>query len=129
MESKFFFIQETFEFLNIFHSHGFPKLSDSRPHKICSTQSHQKNRFLIETYQGAKPSLQQLLSSHRNYESLPFYFCHEIPSSRLPKGSSVPPRSSNRRSHTSRIHQNFFQNANCDCILAVYGYVRGTNLW
>ena len=74
---------------------------------FCNTQSHQKNCFWKEIYQGAKLSLQRSLSSHRNHESLPFHFCHEIPSSRLPKDSSIPSRSSNRRSHTSRIHQNF----------------------
>ena len=56
METKFSFIQETFEFLNIFQSHGFPKLSHSRPHKNLQHSKPQKKPVSSQKYTKAPNS-------------------------------------------------------------------------
>lgn len=59
---RWFFLQETFEFLNILQVHGFPKVMGVLTHldkfkdvkKLRKTKQRLKHRFWTEIYDGAK---------------------------------------------------------------------------
>lgn len=62
VDGSFGFEMETFEFLNVLQSHGFPKVMGVLTHldrlktakQLRKTKKELKNRFWTEIYQGAK---------------------------------------------------------------------------
>ncbi|KAF8895142.1 hypothetical protein BD779DRAFT_1608832 [Infundibulicybe gibba] len=117
---------ETFEFLNILQSHGFPKAATLR-----TTKKALKKRFWTEIYQGAKlfylsgvlngryPDT-EILNLSRFISVLkfrPLVFRNTHPYLLADRIEDLTPR---ERIRTSK--------GKCDRTVTVYGYVRGTNL-
>jgi ribosome biogenesis protein BMS1 len=135
----YLFAQETFEFLNILQSHGFPKVIGILTHldlikkaaTLKDTKKALKKRFWTEIYQGAKlfylsgvlngryPDT-EILNLSRFVSVMkfrPLVFRNAHPYLLADRIEDLTPREEVRLSK-----------GKCDRTVTVYGYVRGTNL-
>ncbi|KAJ7855870.1 GTP binding protein [Mycena olivaceomarginata] len=126
IDGSFGFEMETFEFLNILQSHGFPKAAT-----LKDTKKALKKRFWTEIYQGAKlfylsgvlngryPDT-EILNLSRFVSVMkfrPLVFRNAHPYLLADRIEDLTPREEVRLSK-----------GKCDRTVTVYGYVRGTNL-
>ncbi|KAJ3296166.1 Glycoside hydrolase 2 (Mannanase, beta-galactosidase) [Rhizoclosmatium sp. JEL0117] len=138
IDASFGFEMETFEFLNILQSHGFPrvmgvltfldKFKDGK--RMRKTKKRIKQRFWTEIYQGAKLFYlsgvmngrymkQEILNLSRfisvmKFRPLSWRNAHPYVLSDRVEDLTDP----------SLVHDN----PKCDRTIALYGYLRGTNL-
>ncbi|KAF8208775.1 hypothetical protein K438DRAFT_1930352 [Mycena galopus ATCC 62051] len=139
IDGSFGFEMETFEFLNILQSHGFPKVIGILTHldlikkaaTLKDTKKALKKRFWTEIYQGAKlfylsgvlngryPDT-EILNLSRFVSVMkfrPLVFRNAHPYLLADRIEDLTPREQVRTSK-----------GKCDRNVTVYGYVRGTNL-
>ncbi|KAE9405745.1 DUF663-domain-containing protein [Gymnopus androsaceus JB14] len=139
IDGSFGFEMETFEFLNILQSHGFPKVIGILTHLdlikkaaiLRASKKALKKRFWTEIYQGAKlfylsgvlngryPDT-EILNLSRFISVMkfrPLVFRNTHPYLIADRIEDLTPRELIRTS-----------NRKCDRTVTVYGYVRGTNL-
>ncbi|KAJ7855880.1 GTP binding protein [Mycena olivaceomarginata] len=139
IDGSFGFEMETFEFLNILQSHGFPKVIGILTHldlikkaaTLKDTKKALKKRFWTEIYQGAKlfylsgvlngryPDT-EILNLSRFVSVMkfrPLVFRNAHPYLLADRIEDLTPREEVRLSK-----------GKCDRTVTVYGYVRGTNL-
>ncbi|KAJ7935479.1 GTP binding protein [Mycena leptocephala] len=139
IDGSFGFEMETFEFLNILQSHGFPKVIGILTHldlikkaaTLKDTKKALKKRFWTEIYQGAKlfylsgvlngryPDT-EILNLSRFVSVMkfrPLVFRNAHPYLLADRIEDLTPREQVRLSK-----------GKCDRNVTVYGYVRGTNL-
>ncbi|KXN84596.1 Ribosome biogenesis protein bms1 [Leucoagaricus sp. SymC.cos] len=139
IDGSFGFEMETFEFLNILQSHGFPKVIGILSHldlikkavTLKATKKALKKRFWTEIYQGAKlfylsgvingryPDT-EILNLSRFISVMkfrPLVFRNSHPYVLVDRLEDLTPRELVRTSK-----------GKCDRTVTVYGYVRGTNL-
>ncbi|KAJ6508967.1 GTP binding protein [Mycena sanguinolenta] len=139
IDGSFGFEMETFEFLNILQSHGFPKVIGILTHldlikkaaTLKDTKKALKKRFWTEIYQGAKlfylsgvmngryPDT-EILNLSRFISVMkfrPLVFRNAHPYLLADRIEDLTPREQIRLSK-----------GKCDRNVTVYGYVRGTNL-
>ncbi|KAF7346152.1 hypothetical protein MSAN_01842000 [Mycena sanguinolenta] len=139
IDGSFGFEMETFEFLNILQSHGFPKVIGILTHldlikkaaTLKDTKKALKKRFWTEIYQGAKlfylsgvmngryPDT-EILNLSRFISVMkfrPLVFRNAHPYLLADRIEDLTPREQIRQSK-----------GKCDRNVTVYGYVRGTNL-
>ncbi|KAH6911683.1 GTP binding protein [Coprinopsis sp. MPI-PUGE-AT-0042] len=128
IDGSFGFEMETFEFLNILQSHGFPKVIGILSHldlikkadTLKSTKKDLKKRFWTEIYQGAKLFYLSGVINGRYPDT-------EIMN--LSRFISVmkfrPLVFRNTHPYLLKIRQS---KGKCDRTVTVYGYLRGTNL-
>ncbi|KAK7056670.1 Glycoside hydrolase 2 (Mannanase, beta-galactosidase) [Paramarasmius palmivorus] len=139
IDGSFGFEMETFEFLNILQSHGFPKVIGVLTHldlikkaaTLRATKKQLKKRFWTEIYQGAKlfylsgvlngryPDT-EILNLSRFISVMkfrPLVFRNTHPYLLADRLEDLTPRELIRTSK-----------GKCDRTVTVYGYVRGTNL-
>ncbi|KAJ7164613.1 GTP binding protein [Mycena crocata] len=139
IDGSFGFEMETFEFLNVLQSHGFPKVIGILTHldlikkaaTLKDTKKALKKRFWTEIYQGAKlfylsgvlngryPDT-EILNLSRFVSVMkfrPLVFRNAHPYLLADRIEDLTPREQVRQSK-----------GKCDRNVTVYGYVRGTNL-
>ncbi|KAJ6557319.1 GTP binding protein [Mycena vulgaris] len=139
IDGSFGFEMETFEFLNVLQSHGFPKVIGILTHldlikkaaTLKDTKKALKKRFWTEIYQGAKlfylsgvlngryPDT-EILNLSRFVSVMkfrPLVFRNAHPYLLADRIEDLTPREEVRLSK-----------GKCDRTVTVYGYVRGTNL-
>ncbi|KAJ7288551.1 GTP binding protein [Mycena rebaudengoi] len=139
IDGSFGFEMETFEFLNVLQSHGFPKVIGILTHldlikkaaTLKDTKKALKKRFWTEIYQGAKlfylsgvlngryPDT-EILNLSRFVSVMkfrPLVFRNAHPYLLADRIEDLTPREAVRASK-----------GKCDRTVTVYGYVRGTNL-
>ncbi|KAF7365371.1 hypothetical protein MVEN_00409400 [Mycena venus] len=139
IDGSFGFEMETFEFLNILQSHGFPKVIGILTHldlikkaaTLKDTKKALKKRFWTEIYQGAKlfylsgvlngryPDT-EILNLSRFVSVMkfrPLVFRNAHPYLLADRIEDLTPREQVRQSK-----------GKCDRNVTVYGYIRGTNL-
>ncbi|KAJ7645515.1 GTP binding protein [Mycena polygramma] len=139
IDGSFGFEMETFEFLNILQSHGFPKVIGILTHldlikkaaTLKDTKKALKKRFWTEIYQGAKlfylsgvlngryPDT-EILNLSRFVSVMkfrPLVFRNAHPYLLADRIEDLTPREEVRQSK-----------GKCDRNVTVYGYLRGTNL-
>ncbi|KAJ7175704.1 GTP binding protein [Mycena filopes] len=139
IDGSFGFEMETFEFLNVLQSHGFPKVIGILTHldlikkaaTLKDTKKALKKRFWTEIYQGAKlfylsgvlngryPDT-EILNLSRFVSVMkfrPLIFRNAHPYLLADRIEDLTPREQVRQSK-----------GKCDRNVTVYGYVRGTNL-
>lgn len=138
VDAKFGFEMETFEFLNILQTHGFPKVMGVFTHldqfrtakNLRSTKKLLKHRFWTEIYEGAKMfyfsgiingkymknevNQLKLFISRAKYRPLVWRNTH--PYVLVDRYEDI--------THPSKIEED----DDCKRSLTLYGYVRGTNL-
>ncbi|KIK80930.1 hypothetical protein PAXRUDRAFT_15522 [Paxillus rubicundulus Ve08.2h10] len=139
IDASYGFEMETFEFLNILQSHGFPKVIGVLSHldliknqsTLKDTKKALKKRFWTEIYQGAKlfylsgvlngryPDT-EILNLSRFISVMkfrPLVFRNSHPYLLADRIEDLTPRENIRTTKGS-----------CDRIVTLYGYLRGTNL-
>ncbi|PCH40312.1 GTP binding protein [Wolfiporia cocos MD-104 SS10] len=139
IDGSYGFEMETFEFLNILQSHGFPKVIGVLTHldlikkaaTLRATKKALKKRFWTEIYQGAKlfylsgvlngryPDT-EILNLSRFISVMkfrPLIFRNAHPYMLADRIEDLTPREKVRES-----------DGKCDRTVTVYGYLRGTNL-
>ena len=138
IDASFGFEMETFEFLNILQSHGFPKIIGILSHldlikKLAtqrSTKKALKKRFWTEIYQGAKlfylsgvlngrypdTEIQNLCRFISVMKFRPLVFRNSHPYLLADRMQDLTPREQVRN------------DPKCDRTITLYGYLRGTNL-
>ncbi|KAH6907699.1 GTP binding protein [Coprinopsis sp. MPI-PUGE-AT-0042] len=139
IDGSFGFEMETFEFLNILQSHGFPKVIGILSHldlikkadTLKSTKKDLKKRFWTEIYQGAKlfylsgvingrypdTEIMNLSRFISVMKFRPLVFRNTHPYLLVDRLEDLTPREEIRQSK-----------GKCDRTVTVYGYLRGTNL-
>ncbi|KAF8802091.1 GTP binding protein [Phlegmacium glaucopus] len=139
VDGSFGFEMETFEFLNILQSHGFPKVIGILTHldlikkaaTLKATKKTLKNRFWTEIYQGAKlfylsgvlngrypdTEIMNLSRFISVMKFRPLIFRNTHPYLLGDRIEDLTPRELIRTSK-----------GKCDRTVTVYGYIRGTNL-
>ncbi|KAL1707544.1 hypothetical protein EV121DRAFT_288419 [Schizophyllum commune] len=139
IDGSFGFEMETFEFLNILQSHGFPKVIGILTHldlikkaaTLRATKKMLKKRFWTEIYQGAKLFYLSGVLNGRYPDSeimnlsrfigvmkfRPLVFRNTHPYVLVDRLEDMTPREEVRQSK-----------GKCDRTVTLYGYVRGTNL-
>ncbi|KAJ7758562.1 GTP binding protein [Mycena maculata] len=139
IDGSFGFEMETFEFLNVLQSHGFPKVIGILTHldlikkaaTLKDTKKALKKRFWTEIYQGAKlfylsgvlngrypdTEIMNLSRFVSVMKFRPLVFRNAHPYLLADRIEDLTPREQVRQSK-----------GKCDRNVTVYGYVRGTNL-
>ncbi|KAF9474527.1 DUF663-domain-containing protein [Pholiota conissans] len=139
VDGSFGFEMETFEFLNILQSHGFPKVIGILSHldlikkasTLKDTKKALKKRFWTEIYQGAKlfylsgvlngrypdTEITNLTRFISVMKFRPLVFRNSHPYLLADRLEDLTPRETVRTSK-----------GKCDRTVTLYGYVRGTNL-
>ncbi|KAL1748374.1 hypothetical protein HDZ31DRAFT_60358 [Schizophyllum fasciatum] len=139
IDGSFGFEMETFEFLNILQSHGFPKVIGILTHldlikkaaTLRTTKKMLKKRFWTEIYQGAKLFYLSGVLNGRYPDSeimnlsrfigvmkfRPLVFRNTHPYVLVDRLEDMTPREEVRQSK-----------GKCDRTVTLYGYLRGTNL-
>ncbi|KAJ7505467.1 GTP binding protein [Mycena galericulata] len=139
IDGSFGFEMETFEFLNVLQSHGFPKVIGILTHldliekaaTLKDTKKALKKRFWTEIYQGAKlfylsgvlngrypdTEIMNLSRFVSVMKFRPLVFRNAHPYLLADRIEDLTPREQVRLSK-----------GKCDRTVTVYGYVRGTNL-
>ncbi|KAJ7071858.1 GTP binding protein [Mycena belliarum] len=139
IDGSFGFEMETFEFLNVLQSHGFPKVIGILTHldlikkaaTLKDTKKALKKRFWTEIYQGAKlfylsgvlngrypdTEIMNLSRFVSVMKFRPLVFRNAHPYLLADRIEDLTPREEVRLSK-----------GKCDRTVTVYGYVRGTNL-
>lgn len=138
VDAKFGFEMETFEFLNILQTHGFPKVMGVFTHldqfrtmkNLRKTKKNLKDRFWTEIYNGAKMFYfsgtinEKFLKHEVKQLSL---FISRVKYRPLIWRNTHPYIVVDR--HEDITHPNHIQqNPACDRSISFYGYVRGTHL-
>ncbi|EJD50622.1 DUF663-domain-containing protein [Auricularia subglabra TFB-10046 SS5] len=138
IDGSFGFEMETFEFLNILQSHGFPKVIGvlshldliKKAHTLRETKKTLKKRFWTEIYQGAKlfylsgvlngrypdTEIQNLCRFISVMKFRPLVFRNTHPYMLADRLEDLTPREQVRL------------DPKCDRTVTLYGYLRGTNL-
>ncbi|KAF6747958.1 GTP binding protein [Ephemerocybe angulata] len=114
IDGSYGFEMETFEFLNILQSHGFPKVIGILSHldlikkaaTLKDTKKALKKRFWTEIYQGAK-----------------LFYLSGVINGRYPDTEIM-----NLSRFISVMNSSRTSKGKCDRTVTVYGYLRGTNL-
>ncbi|KAF9267564.1 DUF663-domain-containing protein [Marasmius fiardii PR-910] len=139
IDGSFGFEMETFEFLNILQSHGFPKVMGVLTHldlikksaTLRATKKQLKKRFWTEIYQGAKLFyLSGVLNSrYPDTEIMNLSrFISVMKFRPLVFRNSHPYLLADRLEDLTSRELIRTSKGKCDRTVTVYGYVRGTNL-
>lgn len=132
------YFQETFEFLNILQSHGFPKVMGVLTHldkfrnnkTLKTTKKRLKNRFWTEIYQGAKLFYLSGIINGK-YPNMEIQNLSRFIS--VMKFRPLIWRNTHPYVVADRIEdltdpELLHRKPNCDRTVTLYGYLRGTNL-
>lgn len=132
------YLQETFEFLNILQSHGFPKVMGVLTHldkfrnnkTLKTTKKRLKNRFWTEIYQGAKLFYLSGIINGK-YPNMEIQNLSRFIS--VMKFRPLIWRNTHPYVVADRIEdltdpELLHRKPNCDRTVTLYGYLRGTNL-
>ncbi|KAI8366196.1 hypothetical protein BD560DRAFT_400847 [Blakeslea trispora] len=138
IDASFGFEMETFEFLNILQSHGFPKVMGVLTHldkfrnnkTLKTTKKRLKNRFWTEIYQGAKLFYLSGIINDR-YPNMEIQNLSRFIS--VMKFRPLVWRNTHPYVVADRIEdltdpELLHRKPNCDRTVTLYGYLRGTNL-
>ncbi|KAI9254273.1 hypothetical protein BY458DRAFT_579990 [Sporodiniella umbellata] len=138
IDASFGFEMETFEFLNILQSHGFPKVMGVLTHldkfrsakALRATKKRLKDRFWTEIYQGAKLFYLSGLINGR-YPNLEIQNLSRFIS--VMKFRPLVWRNTHPYVMADRIEdltdpELIHRKPTCDRTVTLYGYLRGTNL-
>ncbi|KAI8639019.1 hypothetical protein BD408DRAFT_422150 [Parasitella parasitica] len=138
IDASFGFEMETFEFLNILQSHGFPKVMGVLTHldkfrnnkTLKTTKKRLKNRFWTEIYQGAKLFYLSGIINGR-YPNMEIQNLSRFIS--VMKFRPLVWRNTHPYIVVDRIEdltdpELLHRKPNCDRTVTLYGYLRGTNL-
>jgi ribosome biogenesis protein BMS1 len=138
IDASYGFEMETFEFLNILQTHGFPKVMGVLTHldkfkdvkKLKVTKKRLKQRFWTEIYQGAKLFY---LSGMINGKYLKNEILNLSRFISVVKFRPLTWRNTHSYILADRMEdltnpEQVRQNPKCDRTITLYGYVRGTNL-
>lgn len=132
------YAQETFEFLNILQSHGFPKVMGVLTHldkfrnnkTLKTTKKRLKNRFWTEIYQGAKLFyLSGIINGkYPNMEIQNLARFISVMKFRPLLWRNTHPYVVADRIEDLTDPELVHRQPNCDRTVTLYGYLRGTNL-
>ncbi|CAO3607470.1 unnamed protein product [Mucor hiemalis] len=138
IDASFGFEMETFEFLNILQSHGFPKVMGVLTHldkfrnnkTLKTTKKRLKNRFWTEIYQGAKLFYLSGIINGK-YPNMEIQNLSRFIS--VMKFRPLVWRNTHPYVVADRIEdltdpELLHRKPNCDRTVTLYGYLRGTNL-
>ncbi|KAI8969271.1 hypothetical protein BDF20DRAFT_793766, partial [Mycotypha africana] len=138
IDASFGFEMETFEFLNVLQSHGFPKVMGILTHldkfrnnkTLKTTKKRLKNRFWTEIYQGAKLFYLSGIINGR-YPNLEIQNLSRFIS--VMKFRPLIWRNTHPYVVADRIEdltdpELLHRKPTCDRTVTLYGYLRGTNL-
>ncbi|KAI9469829.1 MAG: hypothetical protein EXX96DRAFT_532050 [Benjaminiella poitrasii] len=138
IDASFGFEMETFEFLNILQSHGFPKVMGVLTHldkfrnnkTLKTTKKRLKHRFWTEIYQGAKLFYLSGIINGR-YPNMEIQNLSRFIS--VMKFRPLVWRNTHPYVVVDRIEdltdpELLHRKPNCDRTVTLYGYLRGTNL-
>ncbi|RCH94937.1 Glycoside hydrolase 2 (Mannanase, beta-galactosidase) [Rhizopus stolonifer] len=138
IDASFGFEMETFEFLNILQSHGFPKVMGVLTHldkfrnnkTLKTTKKRLKNRFWTEIYQGAKLFYLSGIINGR-YPNMEIQNLSRFIS--VMKFRPLIWRNNHPYVVADRIEdltdpELLHRKPHCDRTVTLYGYLRGTNL-
>ncbi|KAI7907171.1 uncharacterized protein BX663DRAFT_495057 [Cokeromyces recurvatus] len=138
IDASFGFEMETFEFLNILQSHGFPKVMGILTHldkfrnnkTLKTTKKRLKHRFWTEIYQGAKLFYLSGIINGR-YPNMEIQNLSRFIS--VMKFRPLVWRNTHPYVVADRIEdltdpELLHRKPNCDRTVTLYGYLRGTNL-
>ncbi|KAI8089812.1 uncharacterized protein BX664DRAFT_297772 [Halteromyces radiatus] len=138
IDASFGFEMETFEFLNILQSHGFPKVMGILTHldkfrnnkSLRATKKRLKHRFWTEIYHGAKLFYLSGII-HERYPNMEIQNLARFIS--VMKFRPLVWRNTHPYVVADRVEdltdpELIHQNPHCDRTVTLYGYLRGTNL-
>ncbi|KAF7721972.1 Glycoside hydrolase 2 (Mannanase, beta-galactosidase) [Apophysomyces ossiformis] len=138
IDASFGFEMETFEFLNILQSHGFPKVMGVLTHldkfrnnkTLRTTKKRLKHRFWTEIYQGAKLFYLSGIINGR-YPNMEIQNLSRFIS--VMKFRPLIWRNTHPYVVADRVEdltdpELLHRQPNCDRTVTLYGYLRGTNL-
>ncbi|KAG0175577.1 Glycoside hydrolase 2 (Mannanase, beta-galactosidase) [Apophysomyces sp. BC1034] len=138
IDASFGFEMETFEFLNILQSHGFPKVMGVLTHldkfrnnkALRTTKKRLKHRFWTEIYQGAKLFYLSGIINGR-YPNMEIQNLSRFIS--VMKFRPLIWRNTHPYVVADRVEdltdpELLHRQPNCDRTVTLYGYLRGTNL-
>ncbi|KAG0006532.1 Glycoside hydrolase 2 (Mannanase, beta-galactosidase) [Modicella reniformis] len=138
IDASFGLEMETFEFLNILQSHGFPKIMGVLTHldrfknnkTLKTTKKKLKHRFWTEIYQGAKLFYLSGVINGRypNQEILNLSRFISVMKFRPLIWRNTHPYMIADRVEDLTDPEMVRQNPNCDRTVTLYGYLRGTNM-
>ncbi|KAJ3215795.1 Glycoside hydrolase 2 (Mannanase, beta-galactosidase) [Clydaea vesicula] len=138
IDASFGFEMETFEFLNILQTHGFPKILGILTHldhfkdnkRLKTTKKKLKHRFWTEIYQGAKLFYLSGLINNKYPKNEIVNLCRFIS---VMKFRPIVWRNTHPYLLIDRVEDitdpaDIADNPKCDRTVTLYGYTRGTNL-
>ncbi|CAM0136481.1 unnamed protein product [Umbelopsis sp. WA50703] len=138
IDASFGFEMETFEFLNILQSHGFPKIMGVLTHldkfknnkTLRTTKKRLKQRFWTEIYQGAKLFYLSgvINGKYPNMEVQNLSRFISVMKFRPLVWRNTHPYLVADRVEDLTDPDVIHQNPKCDRTVTLYGYLRGTNL-
>ncbi|KAF9580192.1 Glycoside hydrolase 2 (Mannanase, beta-galactosidase) [Lunasporangiospora selenospora] len=138
IDASFGLEMETFEFLNILQTHGFPKIMGVLTHldrfknnkTLKTTKKKLKHRFWTEIYQGAKLFYLSGVINGRypNQEVLNLSRFISVMKFRPLIWRNTHPYMIADRVEDLTDPEMVRQNPNCDRTVTLYGYLRGTNM-
>lgn len=138
IDASFGFEMETFEFLNVLQTHGFPKVMGVLTHldkfkdskRLRKTKKRLKQRFWTEIYQGAKLFyLSGIINGkYPKNEILNLSRFISVMKFRPLVWRNTHPYILCDRMEDLTDPETVRQDPKCDRVVSVYGYLRGTNL-
>ncbi|KAF9175672.1 Glycoside hydrolase 2 (Mannanase, beta-galactosidase) [Mortierella sp. AD011] len=138
IDASFGLEMETFEFLNILQTHGFPKIMGVLTHldrfknnkTLKTTKKKLKHRFWTEIYQGAKLFYLSGVINGRypNQEIMNLSRFISVMKFRPLIWRNTHPYMIADRVEDLTDPEMVRQNPNCDRTVTLYGYLRGTNM-